>query len=140
LHVYKDIAVRVPRKKLQMLLRTMSRHERNLRESNIVNLILTSHQRMRKLNSRFCAKNRATDVLSFSYADDTDGNIFGEVYIGVPIAQEQANRIGHSLSTEIITLTCHGLLHLAGYDHVKDNDYRKMRAKESIYLGMLERT
>jgi len=78
---------------------------------------------------------QSTDVLSFNIdlPEDT-GNIFGEIYISVPTATRQAKRAGHSVLREYLRLSCHGLLHLFGYDHEKQSDAAVMLKRENHFL------
>jgi probable rRNA maturation factor len=45
----------------------------------------------------------------------------GDIAISVDIAAENAGRLGHSAADEVKILALHGLLHLAGFDHERDN-------------------
>lgn len=93
---------------------------------------------------------RPTDVLSFcniqiefpfdkkKYPDDVnpeDGSIFlGEIMICPEIAYEQAKEYGHCPRREFAFLTCHGMLHLMGYDHMNEEDEKKMFALQDQIL------
>jgi probable rRNA maturation factor len=87
-----------------------------------VTLVVTSSQEIRSLNARFRGKNKATDVLSFP-ADSSaqDRGVAGEIAISADIARQNAARLGHSLALEVKVLALHGILHLAGFDHERDN-------------------
>lgn len=52
----------------------------------------------------------------------------GSIMISSPRAHEQAEAFGHSYERELGFLACHGLLHLLGFDHIKEEDERKMNA------------
>lgn len=86
-----------------------------------VNLLLTGSGAMRSLNSRFRGKNQPTDVLSFPADSDRRPHLAGEIAISTEIAARNAARFGHSTALEIKVLALHGLLHLAGFDHERDN-------------------
>ena len=96
-----------------------------------VNVLVTSSNEMRSLNSRFRGFNKATDVLSFPCGLPANGarQNAGEVAISADIATQNARRLGHSAATEIKVLVLHGILHLAGYDHERDNG--EMARKEA---------
>jgi len=87
-----------------------------------VTVVVTSSQEMRSLNARFRGKNKATDVLSFP-ADPParDRGVAGEIAISADIARQNAAKLGHSAALEVKVLALHGILHLAGFDHERDN-------------------
>ena len=109
-----------------------------------VSVLLTTDAAIRKLNTRFRHKNKATDVLSFPAEGIGAEEIAGDLAISVPTARRQAVEQGHSLSTEIKVLILHGLLHLSGYDHETDNGKmarreRLLRGKLGLPKGLIER-
>jgi probable rRNA maturation factor len=109
-----------------------------------VSVLLTTDAAIRKLNTRFRHKNKATDVLSFPAEGIGAEEIAGDLAISVPTARRQALEQGHSLSTEIKVLILHGLLHLNGYDHVTDTGQmarreRLLRGKLGLPQGLIER-
>ena len=52
----------------------------------------------------------------------------------------QAAEYGHSPEREAAYLTVHGLCHLMGYDHIEDEDKKKMRAMEEKILSAIGMT
>jgi probable rRNA maturation factor len=118
----------------------------HLRET--VNVLVTSSAELRSLNQRFRSKDRATDVLSFpappSAIQQARRNA-GEVAISADIARENAMHLGHSVAQEIKILTLHGILHLAGFDHERDNGEmarmeKRLRQQLNLGIGLMERT
>jgi len=100
----------------------------------MVDVLVTSSAAMRSLNLRFRGKDKATDVLSFpSESRPGSGSkakgIAGEIAISAEIAAQNAVRLGHSAAVEIKILALHGILHLAGFDHERDNG--QMARKEA---------
>ena len=59
------------------------------------------------------------------------GPFLGDLAIATGVARRQAREHGHALNTELRILALHGLLHLLGYDHEKD-DGRMARAEERL--------
>jgi probable rRNA maturation factor len=105
------------------------------RESGLrgrVNVLVTGSAAMHTLNARFRGKNKATDVLSFPSAQALPAgrpDFAGEIAISADIAAQNAARLGHSVASEVKVLALHGILHLAGMDHERDNG--QMARKEA---------
>jgi rRNA maturation RNase YbeY len=97
-----------------------------------LNVVLSTDTYLRKLNKQHRGKDKPTDVLSFTY-DDFD-SLIGEVFISVETAVRQAKQKRHGLEKELYILFVHGLLHVRGYDHEKDEDYRVMKLLEKKVL------
>lgn len=62
--------------------------------------------------------------------------LLGDIIISVVTAQRQADNLNHSIEKELTVLLIHGLLHLTGYDHEKEKDFKIMREKESEILNI----
>ena len=115
-----------------------------------VNVLVTSSAAVRSLNREFRGKNKATDVLSFPSASPSDSaskrpGLAGEIAISADVALHNAVRLGHSPAQEIKILALHGILHLAGMDHERDNG--EMARKEAtlrrtlrLPASLIERT
>ena len=109
-----------------------------------VDLAVTDGGTVRTYNRETRGVDAETDVLSFPYfeglklpvtendfSDEAfDGKrvALGSIMISSPRAHEQAEAFGHSYERELGFLACHGLLHLLGFDHLKEEDERKMNA------------
>jgi probable rRNA maturation factor len=105
-----------------------------------VDVLITDNRRLRELNRRFRHKSRPTDVLSFPSPKDGGGDIA----ISAEIAAENAAGYGHSVPNEVKVLILHGMLHLAGYDHERDNGEmaareNALRARLGLPAGLIER-
>ena len=87
-----------------------------------------------ELNERFRGKRGPTDVLSFSLLEgahaERAGALLGDVVMGVGVARRQAARGRRTLDDELARLLIHGVLHLVGHDHEKDDEAARMRAEE----------
>jgi len=103
-----------------------------------VNVVFTGSAQIKSINRRFLKKNRLTDVIAFNYPPSpAPGAVWGEVYICLPQAARQAKAMGHSLTTELLVLTVHGALHLAGMDDATPALRKKMNAKTALLLKKL---
>jgi probable rRNA maturation factor len=63
--------------------------------------------------------------------------VLGDVYISTEQAREQAREYGVTFEEEMARLVVHGVLHLAGYDHEKPEEARRMRSREEAHLHSL---
>jgi probable rRNA maturation factor len=99
-----------------------------------VGIVFADDAELRRLNADYRGIDRATDVLSFTYADDGPGaaprHLEGELYLSTARIAAQAKRYRHTPGAELLRLVTHGLLHLCGHDHVKAGERRIMRAAE----------
>ncbi|HVO60161.1 MAG TPA: rRNA maturation RNase YbeY [Terriglobales bacterium] len=86
-----------------------------------VNVLVTDSRELQELNRRFRHKNASTDVLSFPAGQQVAHELAGDIAISAEIAAANARKLGHSPVQEIKILILHGVLHLAGYDHERDN-------------------
>ena len=65
-------------------------------------------------------------------------DVLGDLIISIEKVREQAEEYGHSFERELSYMLVHGFYHLMGYDHIKEEDKRKMRPKEEKILNDLK--
>jgi len=118
--------------------------EEKMKKPAEVSLVFTGEKRIRALNKKYRGVDRITDVLSFEGENDdefvdpgNDVSYLGEIFICCKRAEEQAKEKGHPFGTELDILLVHGLFHLLGYDHIKDEDFELMKPKEDKVLRKL---
>jgi probable rRNA maturation factor len=114
-----------------------------------VSVALVSDRRVRELNRDYRASDYPTDVLSFPAGkprpfDRAGPPFLGDIVIATGVARRQARAAGHSERTEVRILALHGLLHLIGYDHERDDGAmaraeRRLRRKGGLREGLIER-
>ena len=104
------------------------------RSRSVLSIALVDDESIAELNAQWRDKPRATDVLSFSLIEgdfaDHRGGMLGDVVISVETAAEQAHDRHRSLDETICHLLVHGVLHLIGHDHEKDDEAKVMAAEE----------
>ena len=109
-------------------------------------VLLTGDERLRALNLQFRGMDKPTDVLSFPPLLETaDGGQGGDLAISLETALAQAAAYGHTLQMEVKILILHGLLHLAGYDHERDQGQMRrretrLRKQFALPAGLVERS
>jgi probable rRNA maturation factor len=99
---------------------------------------------MHALNLRFRGKDCPTDVLSFPPMPGLIDGLAGDVAISADLAADNARLLRHPLAVEIKILVLHAILHLAGYDHERDQGEmarRESSLRRSLGLpeGLIER-
>jgi probable rRNA maturation factor len=118
-----------------------------------VSIAVVPDREVRSLNRRYRRKDTDTDVLSFPACAPSglrrgrpaeERGILGDIVIAAGVARRQARAAGHSLQTELRVLALHGLLHLLGYDHERDDGRmarleRRLRKKGGLREGLIER-
>jgi len=105
-------------------------------ESKEINLFFVEDSEIQDLNHTFRDKDKPTDCLSFpSYEEEDFLPTFWEVFIAVPYIQKQAEEYWVTLDFEISKMLIHSILHLFGYDHVKEKDFKKMNSLEEKIMS-----
>ena len=95
------------------------------------NIIIIDNERINEINKTYRGIDRPTDVISFALEDNMDVKyedfrLLGDIYISIDKCYSQAEEYGHSRKREISFLATHGILHLLGYDHMNEEDEKKM--------------
>lgn len=108
----------------------------------VFSIIYVSLEEIHKLNKEYRGIDRSTDVISFALEDSNDFEVenlrvLGDIYICIDKMKEQAKEYGHSEKRELSFLTCHGLLHLLGYDHMEKEEEKVMFGKQEKILEEL---
>lgn len=106
----------------------------------ILNIVIVDNKKIQEINKIYRNKDSVTDVISFAFEEIDDlkyDNIrfLGEIYISYERCVSQAEDYGHSIKREFCYLAIHGLLHLLGYDHIKEEDKKVMRNLEEEILN-----
>lgn len=126
--------------------------EEKLGDLNLsISITLTIPENIRKLNKEYRNIDKETDVLSFPMfekyeIDEIVANkqkqlvkeTIGDIVISIEKVQEQAKEYGHSFERELSYMLVHGFYHLMGYDHIEEEDKKKMRPKEEKILNKLK--
>lgn len=108
-----------------------------------ISLVFVDDAYIHRLNLQYRGVDRPTDVLAFAMLEGepvagADEIILGDVIISLQAAQRQAADYGHSFRREAAYLTVHGVLHLLGFDHGREDEQKIMRRKEEEVLRCFE--
>jgi probable rRNA maturation factor len=116
-------------------------------------LMACDDERIAELNAQFRGKPVPTNVLSWpseERAAENDGDDpdlpegeddepeeLGDVAIAFDTCQREAQQAGKPMADHVTHLVVHGVLHLLGYDHVRDADAELMERTEAAILAQL---
>jgi probable rRNA maturation factor len=112
--------------------------KREGRRAGEIGVRLTDDPELRELNRRWRKIDRATDVISFAYDEDAPDAatrpVAGDIVVSMERVLVQAKRYKDTPGTELARLVIHGVLHLAGHDHMKAAERVAMRKREDATL------
>ena len=134
-----------------------------LREEEIdfeyeVSVTLVDNEEIRNINKDNRGIDKATDVLSFPCIEYEEGKVFKELYdinsfdvsyfdgdalvlgdivLSIDKCKAQSEEYNHTFKRESAYLVIHSVLHLLGYDHMNEDDKKKMRKREEELLEAL---
>ena len=125
--------------------------EEKLENSKLyITITLTNSENIRKINKEYRNIDKATDVLSFPMYEKEEleekiakqhyehEDVLGDIVISIEKVEEQAKEYGHGFERELSYMIVHGFYHLMGYDHIEEEDKKKMRPKEEKILNTLK--
>jgi probable rRNA maturation factor len=113
-----------------------------------ISLLACDDTRIAALNTDFRGKPQPTNVLSWPSQErgaatpgaapapprDTE---LGDIALSYDTCLNEATQQGLAFPDHVSHLTVHGILHLLGYDHIRDLDATLMQALETAILGKL---
>lgn len=114
-----------------------------------ITILLSGDGKLAALNHDFRGKNKPTNVLSFPGAESMNGRTAGrsasaaapgyagDIAIAHGVTAAEAKMAGKTFIDHASHLVVHGVLHLAGYDHVRPKDARVMEPLEVKILKRL---
>ena len=101
------------------------------RDANVT-LRIVDGREGRALNRRYRGRDYATNVLTFVYDDGV--SLAGDIVLCAPVVAREAREQHKTLRAHYAHLVIHGMLHLQGYDHERNDDAARMEARE---VGLL---
>tara|TARA_Y100001935_G_C17243766_1_gene477141 strand:- start:643 stop:1107 length:465 start_codon:yes stop_codon:yes gene_type:complete len=106
-------------------------------------LLLSEDKQIKNLNKKFREKNKSTDILSFPFQTKKELKKIlkkeKEIYLGdiiINLNKMHNNKI-KNFNIEFDRLWIHGLVHLFGYEHKKDKDFKEMQRVEKKYYDLV---
>ena len=106
-------------------------------------LLLSNNKFIKKLNKNFRNKNKPTDILSFPLSKKkliSKKTYIGDIIISYNFMDKPRSQNIKNFKEKVIKTFIHGFLHLIGFDHIKDKDYKKMLSEEAkIYKSVISK-
>ena len=103
-------------------------------------LLLSNNRFIKKLNKDFRNKNKTTDILSFTLTKKklrSKKIYIGDIIISYDFMNKPKSQNIKDFKEKVVKTFIHGFLHLLGFDHIKDKDYKKMlNEEERIYKSV----
>ena len=133
------------KKKQELFDKICKKFPKKLRFDNkkaYLTLLLSNNKRVKDLNKKFRNKNKHTDILSFPFKQKKKN--LKEIYLGdIVISFNYMDRPKDlnlkEFRIKTIKIFIHGFLHLLGYDHIKEKDYKKMFNMEQKVFSSIEK-
>ena len=135
--------IKNPKKYFNKKLKKISEIVKFFKGKNVTfTILLTNSLNMKKLNKKFRNRNKATDVLSFPFFSSNNLRSINKkkFYLGdIATCYEIINNRSqkNNFFSEFDKVWVHGLLHLIGYDHIKNQDYYIMDKIEKTILNSI---
>lgn len=105
----------------------------------IASIYITTSEEIQQLNKQYRDKDKATNVLSFPMQSpgEVDVLLLGDIALCAPVINHEASLQSKTERAHWAHMVVHGMLHLQGYDHIKDDEAEKMEQLEIEILGQL---
>ena len=106
-------------------------------------LLLSNNKNIKKLNKNFRNKNKSTDILSFPFSEKIKilkESYLGDIIISYNFIDKPKSQDLKFFKKKLIKIFIHGFLHLVGFNHIKDKDYKKMlKEEDQIYKSVISK-
>ena len=135
--------IKNPKKYFNKKLKKISKIVKFFKGKNLTfTILLTNSLNMKKLNKKFRNCNKPTDVLSFPFFSSNELKsikqkkfYIGDIATSYEIINYRSKKDNFLLNFDKAWI--HGLLHLVGYDHIRNQDYYKMNKIEKRVLNSI---
>jgi len=104
-------------------------------------LLLSNNKGIRKLNKEFRNKNKSTDILSFPFNKKikiSKETYIGDIIISFNFMDKPKSQNLKIFREKVVKTFIHGYLHLLGFDHIENKEYKKMlNEEEKLYKSVI---
>jgi len=107
-----------------------------------ISVHVVGEKKIRELNKNYRGKDKVTDVISFAVKEGEQiinfgEKDFGDIFICLPQIKKQAKENNIGAREEMTRMLVHGVLHILGFDHMKEEDAKIMFALQEDFVKNL---
>ncbi|PCI09346.1 MAG: rRNA maturation RNase YbeY [Gammaproteobacteria bacterium] len=105
----------------------------------VASILVTTAEQIQQLNKQYRDIDKVTNVLSFPMQTpvEVDITLLGDIALCAKVIKQEAIEQTKSENAHWAHMVIHGMLHLQGYDHIKDNEADEMERLEIKILNQL---
>ncbi len=137
--------IKKPSNYLNKKISKLNLNQKELKKNNFFcTLLLSENKQIKNLNKKFRKKNKSTDILSFPFQTKNELKKIlkkdKEIYLGdiiINLNKINSKNKKKNFFIEFDRLWIHGLVHLFGYEHKKDKDFKEMQRIENKYFNLV---
>ena len=129
-YIFEDIGF--AKKNIQPKYKFINFAKQKNKQIKSISFIFCSDTYLQKLNYKYLKHSDLTDVITFGYNEAND--LEGDVFISIERVEENSKTYNVKFKEELARVMIHGVLHLMGYNHKKENEKNLMRRLENEFL------
>ena len=106
-------------------------------------VLLSNNKRIKNLNKKFRNKDKHTDILSFPFDQKLKKQkeiYLGDIIISFNYMNKPKKQDKKEFKKKTIKIFIHGFLHLLGFDHNNNKEYKKMLDYEQKIFRSVEKS
>tara|TARA_B000000532_G_scaffold242693_1_gene237237 strand:+ start:1334 stop:1789 length:456 start_codon:yes stop_codon:yes gene_type:complete len=104
-----------------------------------VTFFLTSNKTIKELNYKYRKKNKPTNILSFPMqSSHLNKYLLGDIVMASQTLMKEASDQRVTKYDHLCRITIHGMLHLLGYDHKTEKQFKQMNKYEKLIYSTIK--
>lgn len=107
------------------------------KELSFISILIGKDEWLLEYNQKYLDHDFYTDIITFDYCEGSV--VSGDLLISLERVVDNAQKFNVPRETELNRVFVHGLLHLLGFNDKSEADIQIMRAKENVYLELLNK-
>ena len=111
------------------------------RKKVILTVLLSNNKKIKQLNKKFRKKDKPTDILSFPFGKNISKSVvyLGDIIISYDFINKPKSLNISQFKDKLAKIFIHGFLHLVGFDHIKDSEFKKMNKEELKIYNLVKK-